>query len=189
MSRPTLQIIIASTRPGRAGATIASWFESVATSQGSYDVKLVDLKELDLPLFNEPNHPMRGEYIFDDTKKWSATVSRADAFVFVMPEYNHSFNASLKNAIDYLHREWNYKPVSFVSYGGVSGGMRAVQSLKPTLTALGMYPLAEQVAIPAFQQYLDDNGIFQPAAGLDDVAKSMLSNLARWTEAMKVLRP
>ena len=173
MSRPTLHIIIASTRPGRVGPAIAAWFEGVAKEQGSFDVAV--------------GHPMTGVYAFDDTKKWSASVTRADAFVFVMPEYNHSFNAALKNAIDFLHREWNYKPVAFVSYGGISAGTRAVQSLKPTLTALSMFPLAEQVAIASHQQYLAD-GVFHAAAGLDDVAQSMLGNLARWTSAMASLR-
>ena len=187
MSRPTLHIIIASTRPGRVGPAIAAWFEGVAKEQGSFDVAVIDLKEFNLPIYNEPGHPMTGVYAFDDTKKWSASVTRADAFVFVMPEYNHSFHAALKNAIDFLHREWNYKPVAFVSYGGISAGTRAVQSLKPTLTALSMFPLAEQVAIASHQQYLAD-GVFHAAAGLDDVAQSMLGNLARWTSAMASLR-
>jgi NAD(P)H-dependent FMN reductase len=188
MSRPRLHVIIASTRPGRIGPSIATWFEGVAQDQGSFDVDVVDLKEVDLPNFNEPNHPMMQEYTFEKTQKWAASVARADAFVFVMPEYNHSFNAAIKNAIDYLRREWNYKPVAFVSYGGVSAGTRAVQSIKPVLTALGMFPLADQVAIAGPHQFLDEHGVFEPATALDDVAKTMLVELARWTQAMKSLR-
>ncbi len=188
MSRPVLQIVIASTRPGRVGPTIASWFAGVAKSQGAFDVEVIDLKEVNLPLFDEPGHPMRGEYVHEHSKQWSATVARADAFVFVMPEYNHSYNAAIKNALDYLHHEWTHKPVAFVSYGGVSAGTRAVQALKPTCTALRMFPLPEQVAIPAFQQHLDDDGVFHPAAGLDDAATGMLNSLAAWTDAMKPLR-
>jgi hypothetical protein len=115
---PTLQIIIASTRPGRVGLPVARWFESRARTHGGLDVEVVDLAEIDLPFVDEPNHPRLRQYTQQHTKDWSAKVDAADAFVFVMPEYNYGFNAPLKNAIDYLHQEWLYKPVGLVSYGG-----------------------------------------------------------------------
>jgi NAD(P)H-dependent FMN reductase len=160
----------------------------VAKTNGAFEIDVIDLKAVDLPLFDEPGHPMRGEYLNEHSKAWAARVAAADAFVFVMPEYNHSYVAPLKNALDYLHHEWNYKPVAFVSYGGVSAGTRAVQALKPVCTALRMFPLPEQVAIPAFQQFLDDDGVFHPAAGLDESAEAVLAGLLRWTQAMATLR-
>src|ERR1700760_4656272 len=116
-TRPTLLIIVASTRPGRIGLPVAEWFEARALGQGDFDIDLADLKEIDLPFFDEPKHPRLGEYEHQHTKDWRPGAAAADAFVFVMPEYNFGFTAPLKNAIDFLSREWNYKPVGLVSYG------------------------------------------------------------------------
>src|SRR4051794_37691276 len=119
---PVLQTIVVSTRPGRAGLPVAQWFHDYARQHGKFAAELVDLAEVDLPLFDEPSHPRLRHYQHDHTRQWSARVARADAFVFVTPEYNHATPPSLVNAIDYLVHEWAYKPVGFVSYGGVSGG-------------------------------------------------------------------
>jgi NAD(P)H-dependent FMN reductase len=105
---PRLQIVIASTRPGRVGPVIAQWFHGFATKHGQYDPQLVDLAELGLPLYDEPNHPMRRQYTKEHTKAFSALVKAADATVFVSPEYNYSPPPSLVNAIDYLFWEWQY---------------------------------------------------------------------------------
>ena len=113
-----------SRRP-RKGPAVAAWFEQVAREQGKFEVEPIDLKAVNLPLLDEPEHPRLRRYKHEHTKAWSATVQRADAFVFVTPEYNFSMPPSLVNAVDYLVHEWNYKPVGFVSYGGVSGGLRA----------------------------------------------------------------
>ena len=107
-----LEIIVASTRPGRVGPSVAHWIESEAAAHGGFDeVEVVDLAEVNLPFMNEPHHPRLGRYTHQHTRDWSAKVAEADAFVFVMPEYNYGYNAELKNAIDYLHSEWQYKPV------------------------------------------------------------------------------
>ena len=106
MSRPILQIVIGSTRPGRVGLPVAEWFDEAAVSHGGFDVEVVDLADVGLPFFDEPRHPRSGQYDHEHTKRWSAIVDRADAFVFVVPEYNHGFNAEIKNALDFLHREW-----------------------------------------------------------------------------------
>jgi NAD(P)H-dependent FMN reductase len=127
---PKLHVILASTRPGRAGEPIADWFVERAAAHGAFDVELVDLAEVALPFMDEPNHPRLRRYTHEHTKAWSARVDSADAFVFVTPEYNYGLTAPLKNAIDYLHFEWQHKPVGFVSYGGVAAGTRAVQMLK-----------------------------------------------------------
>ena len=185
---PTLAVIICSTRPGRIGLPIATWFSSVATAKGTFDVELVDLKAVDLPLFDEPNHPMLADYTHDHTKRWSAIVGRADAFVFVVPEYNHSFNAAIKNAIDFLHVEWQHKPVGFVSYGGVSGGTRAVQALKPICAALRMVPSVAAVILPFPQAHLDEEGTFIGDDLMAGAANGMLDELSRWTGALETLR-
>ena len=120
-----------------------------------------------LPLFDEPKHPRLQQYAHQHTKDWSASVSRADAFVFVTPEYNHSFPASLKNALDYLSMEWADKPVGLASYGGVSAGLRAATALKPILAALRMVPVVEAVSVPFFTEHIGAGGEFTPNPQLE----------------------
>lgn len=177
MSKPVLQVIVASTRPTRVGDAVGSWIADIARAQGGFDIEVVDLAEVDLPLFNEPNHPTTGDYVHDHTKRWSAMVSRAQAFVIVTPEYNHSFPASLKNALDYLSREWKYKAVGFVSYGGVSAGLRSVIQLKPVVAALRMVPVTDAVSVPFVAQRVDADGAFSGDDVLDASAKRMLDEL------------
>src|SRR3979411_368220 len=125
-----LEIIVASTRPNRVGMPVAQWTDAEARTHGGFDeIELVDLAGGNLPFMNEPHHPRLGNYVHQHTRDWSAKVSEADAFVFVMPEYNYGYSAPLKNAIDYLHTEWFYKPVGLVSYGGVSAGTPAAQMI------------------------------------------------------------
>jgi NAD(P)H-dependent FMN reductase len=188
MSRPVLQVVAASTRPGRKGIAVARWVQQLAEAHGGFDVELVDLAEVGLPLLDEPNHPRLQQYVLPSTKAWSATVARADAFVFVTPEYNHSFPASLKNALDHLHAEWADKAAGLVSYGGVSAGLRAATALKPVLTALRMIPAVEAVAIPFFTQFLDDEETFAPNSELEAGGKAMLDELVRLTGALGTLR-
>lgn len=185
---PRLQVIVASTRPGRIGRSVADWFLPVAKAHGGFEVELVDLAEVALPMFDEPRHPRLGQYEHQHTKDWSATVSRADAFVFVMPEYNHGFNAALKNALDYLAREWAHKPVGAVSYGGVAAGTRAWQLLKPVLTVLKMTPVVESVHIPFVHDRTDEDGHFVGGDELEAAARAMLDELVRLTEALRPLR-
>jgi NAD(P)H-dependent FMN reductase len=184
-----LKIIIASTRPGRIGLTVGEWFENHSKEHGGFDdIELVDLAEVDLPFMNEPHHPRLGTYTHQHTRDWSAKVAEADAFVFVMPEYNFGYNGELKNAIDYLHREWQYKPVGFVSYGGVSAGTRAVVMTKQVVAPLKMTPLTEAVSIPFVTQFLDDEGAIQANETMEGAAKAMLDELLRYTKALAPLR-
>ena len=115
-------------------------------------------------------------------------VSAGDAYVFVMPEYNHGFSAPLKNALDYLYKEWEYKPVGFVSYGGISGGTRAVQMIKQVVTTFRMFPVAEAVNIPYVATYMDAGGNFRAPDGLEVAANKMLDVMARLTEALAPMR-
>jgi NAD(P)H-dependent FMN reductase len=186
---PNLTIIIGSTRPGRAGAAIAQWFAARAKDHGGFDVTLVDLEEVGLPLLDEPNHPRQRQYTRQHTKDWSAIIDAADAFVFVTPEYNNGYPAALKNAIDYLHHEWRNKPVGFVSYGGVAAGTRAVQQLKQVVTALRMLPVYDSVNIPFHAQLIDSDRVLQPNEVMEKAADTMLDELVRTEAALRPLRP
>ncbi|MFB6770728.1 NADPH-dependent FMN reductase [Streptomyces sp. NPDC056337] len=184
-----LEIIVASTRPGRLGPSVARWVESEAVAHSGFDeIEVVDLAEVNLPFMNEPHHPRLGRYTHQHTRDWSAKVAEADAFVFVMPEYNYGYNAELKNAIDYLHTEWQYKPVGMVSYGGVSAGTRAAQMIKQVVTTLKMTPVFEAVSIPFVQQFLDEDRRLLPNEVMTSSAKAMLDELVRVTEALRPLR-
>jgi NAD(P)H-dependent FMN reductase len=167
-----------STRPGRAGVPIAEWFAVCARAHGAFDLEIIDLAEVDLPFMDEPNHPRLRRYVHDHTKAWSARVDAADAFVFVTPEYNYGFTAPLENPIDYLHEEWQHKPVGFVSYGGVAAGTRAVQKLKQVVTTLKMVPLVEAVSIPFHPQFIDEDGVVQANDVMEQAAAAMLAELA-----------
>jgi NAD(P)H-dependent FMN reductase len=185
----TLQIIIASTRPGRVGLPVAGWFAERARDHDAFDdVDVVDLAELGLPFMDEPNHPRLRRYEHQHTRDWSERVDAADAFVLVTPEYNHSFNAPLKNAIDYLHHEWHYKPVGFVSYGGIAAGTRAMQALKPVLAALRMTPVVEAVNVPFVGQFITEDETFEPNDVLEQAAQDMLAELGRAEAALRPLR-
>jgi NAD(P)H-dependent FMN reductase len=185
---PTLQIIVASTRPGRVGLPVADWFAARARAHGAFEIDVVDLAELGLPFMDEPNHPRLRRYEHQHTKDWSARVDAADAFAFVTPEYNHSYNAPLKNAIDFLHQEWEYKPVGFVSYGGIAAGTRALQALKPVVSALKMTPVIDAVNIPFVRQFVNDEEIFVPNEVLEQAADAMLNELDRVQAALRPLR-
>jgi NAD(P)H-dependent FMN reductase len=182
-----LLVVIASTRPGRVGKRVGDWFAGEARTHGGFEVEVADLAELALPFLDEAAHPRLQSYEHDHTKQWSALVESADAVVFVMPEYNYSFTAPLKNAIDFLHNEWAYKPVSFVSYGGMSGGIRAVQMLKQVVTTLRMVPVVEAIAIPMVFAMLDE-AAFTPNDIVAGSVKPMLDELGRVATALAPLR-
>ncbi|UYM05025.1 NADPH-dependent FMN reductase [Solicola gregarius] len=184
---PKLSIIIASTRPGRFGPTAAAWFSERATAHGGFEVETVDLATLDLPLLDEPQHPSFGAYTKPHTQAWSAIVDSSDAFVFVLPEYNYSLPASLKNAVDYLFAEWAYKPVGFVGYGVLAAGTRAVEATKQVMTALRMMPASRSVAI-SLSEHVDEDGALRPTPEMDDTAEAMLDEILRLSHALATLR-
>jgi NAD(P)H-dependent FMN reductase len=186
---PNLTIIIGSTRPGRAGLPIATWFAERARAHGGFDVSLVDLAVIDLPMYDEPDHPRLRRYRNRHTKDWSAIIDAADAFAFVTPEYNHGYPASIKNAIDYLHEEWSCKPVGFVSYGGVSAGTRAVQQLMQVICAVGMRPVEAAVHIPFHTQFFDEERRLQANEIMEVAAVAMLDDLVRTEAVVRPLRP
>jgi NAD(P)H-dependent FMN reductase len=180
MAKPTLQIIIGSTRPGRVGKPVADWFHEHAVKHGGFEAELIDLAEVNLPLLDEPRHPRFAEYEHEHTKAWSRRISAGDAYVFVVPEYNHGYNAATKNAIDYLNHEWTDKPVGFVSYGGIAAGTRAVEMLIQVVSVLGMVPLPIQVNIPLIGERMTADHRFTANEVLDNSAQAMLAQLSRW---------
>lgn len=185
---PKLYVVAVSTRPGRGGFPLSTWIFERAKAHGAFAVELIDLKEENLPMFDEPRHPRLRQYEHEHTKRWSAKIEAADAFVFVTPEYDHGTPPSLINALVYLAHEWAHKPVGFVSYGGPAGGTRAVQMVKPMLAALKMVVLVESVMAPLFASSIDENGVFNASDLQEAGAQAMLDALAQWTKALVAMR-
>jgi NAD(P)H-dependent FMN reductase len=183
-----LHTVICSTRPGRVGPAVAHWFHDVAQRHGRFDCELIDLAEFDLPVYDEPHHPKLQRYENEHTKRWSASVSAADAYVFVTPEYNYGPSPAFVNAIDYVFKEWNYKPCGFVSYGGVSGGLRAAQMERLIATNVKMMPLFEGVSVQMVTRQLDTDGRFTPNESIQNSASTMLDELVRWAEGLRTIR-
>ena len=182
-----LHTIVASTRPGRVGPSIAQWFNDFAAEHGKFDPVLVDLADFNLPIFDEPEHPRLRNYHHAHTRAWSESVASADAFVFVTPEYNYGPPPSLLNALNYLALEWNYTPAGFVSYGGISGGMRAVQVTKQILTTFKVMPVPEGVPMPMVFPNLE-NGKLKAPDIYKTSAATMLDEMHKWAESLKALR-
>lgn len=182
-----LNIVVASTRPGRVGRPVADWFEGVARAHGAFDVHMADLADFGLPVYDEPKHPRMQQYEHAHTRRWSESVAAADAFALVTPEYNFGPTPALLNALNYLYNEWTYKPAGFVSYGGISGGIRAAQVTKLTLTTLKIVPMVEQVTIPMVSERVKD-GRFEAAEVHEKSGHAMLTELHRWAEALKPMR-
>ena len=183
-----LNIIVTSTRPGRIGPAIARWVHEHAVATGGFDARLVDLADFNLPIYDEPKHPRLQDYAHDHTRRWSESVDAADAFVFVTPEYNSGPTPALTNALNYLFKEWEYKPAAFVSYGGISGGMRGVSSVRGLFPVLRMMPIPDGVPLPSVFDQIGDDGVFTPKDVNVRSADRMLSELLRWAEALRPMR-
>jgi NAD(P)H-dependent FMN reductase len=182
-----IMIIVGSVRPGRIGLPIARWVEQHAQAREDVEVDFVDLAELALPLMDEPNHPRLQQYTHPHTVAWSERVQAADAIILVTPEYNYSYSPALKNALDYLHREWWRKPVGYVSYGGVSGGTRGVVALTVVTSALGMVRTGAAVEINFAGQHIHD-GVFEPTEKEITILGHVLDELGPLSEALAPLR-
>ena len=180
-------IIVGSVRPGRIGLPIAEWVREHAETESDFEIDFVDLAELALPFMDEPNHPRLRQYTQPHTIAWSERVDAADAFIFVTPEYNHSFSPALKNAFDYLNQEWWRKAVGFVSYGGVSGGSRGVVAFEPAFTTLGLVKTGANVEIP-FAAAMVAEGVFTPTEKEQAILHKVIAELEELTGALKPLR-
>lgn len=183
-----LQTIICSTRPGRIGPSIAVWFNEYAAAHGRFDCNIVDLAEANLPVYDEANHPSMQKYEHEHTKAWSRSVADADAYVFVLPEYNYCPPPAFFNALNYVYREWNYKPCGFVSYGGASGGLRSAQLAKQLVTTLKMMPMTEGVMVQMAWSLLDESRKFQANSSHESSSTAMLNELEKWAGALKTIR-
>jgi len=182
-----LTIIIGSVRPGRVGPTVAAWFEGVAKEHGAFDVTLIDLADVGLPLLDEREHPVKQHYEHEHTKRWSAIVADADAFVFVTPEYDYFAPASLVNAVQFLSKEWAHKAAAIVSYGGISGGLRSTQMLRLLLSNVNMHALKDSVSIQFVARHIE-HGVLVPPDHAHHSATAMLTELYKWADALKTLR-
>jgi len=168
---------------------IAQWITDLANSHGSFEAELLDLGEINLPLMNEAIHPIMKQYEHDHSKQWSAKIEEADAFIFVTAEYDYSYPASLKNALEYLVHEWAYKAAGIVSYSaGPYAGVRAVMSLKADLISLKTIGLGEMVNIPLYNQFINEEGVFIPDEKLIASSKIMFDQLVRWTKGLKAIK-
>jgi NAD(P)H-dependent FMN reductase len=183
-----LHIVVGSVRPGRGGIKVAEWLYELAKKDGSLNVEIIDLAAVNLPLMDEPNHPRLQKYTQQHTRDWSALIDRADAFLFVSPEYNYSIPASLKNALDYLSVEWSNKPAALATYGGVSGGLRAAQHLKDVLGAFNSVILNEAVVAPFYLNQIVE-GVFEPTEVQVEAAKGVLKKLKEWHVILEPVRP
>lgn len=180
-----LNVIIGSTRPGRVGPTIGQWVAEAARKHGRFEVELVDLADFELPLLDEAAHPMKQAYEKDTTKRWSASAAAANAFVFVTPEYDFFPPASLINAVQVLSKEWGGKAAGVVSYGGVSGGLRAAQVLRQLIGNVNIHALPQTVPVPFFPQYIGEDGAFRPNEQMEDGLRTMLDAVWTWTSLLR----
>jgi NAD(P)H-dependent FMN reductase len=183
-----LNVVTVSTRPTRVGPKIAAWFIERARAHAGFTVAPVDLAEVALPVYDEPEHPRLRRYVHEHTKRWSAIVDAADAFAFILPEYNYFAPPSLVNAFDFVLHEWGYKPCAMISYGGVSGGTRSAQMAKLHATSLKMMPIPEAVSIPFAAKLINAEGVFDPGTTQDAPAKLVLDELHKWAAALAPLR-
>ncbi|MCC6751523.1 MAG: NAD(P)H-dependent oxidoreductase [Deltaproteobacteria bacterium] len=181
-----LAIIIGSTRPGRKAEAVARWVHEIAKKRREAEFELVDIKDFDLPLLDEPVPPSMGQYSRPHTKAWAAKIGSFDGYVFVTPEYNHGTSGALKNAIDYLYREWNNKAAGFVGYGSV-GGTRAVEQLRLVMGELQVADVRAQVALSLFTDF-EDFTTLKPGPHHEAAVNAMLDQLIAWSGALRPLR-
>src|SRR5882724_8013508 len=181
-----IAIIIGSTRPGRKGEAVAEWVYEIAQKRSDAEFELVDIKDFNLPLLDEPLSPAIGQYSKPHTKVWARKIGSFDGYVFVTPEYNHGISGALKNAIDFLFAEWNNKAARFVSYGGVSGA-RAVEHLRLVLAEVQFATVRLQVLLSMYTDF-ENFSVFKPDARKETSVNEMLDQLIAWGGALKTLR-
>lgn len=184
-----LVIVVGSVREGRFGPVVASWVAEQADAHGGFDVEVVDLAEVDVPLSLPAASP---KYAGDDYPRpagmaaLTSALESADAFIMVTPEFNHSYPASLKAAIDWHFTQWTAKPVAFVSYGGASGGRHAVLHLENVLTELHAVSIRDGLAFPNYFNTWQDGRPLDPEA--PGYAKTLLEQLSWWAGALRTAR-
>jgi NAD(P)H-dependent FMN reductase len=181
-----IAVILGSTRPGRNGEAVARWVYEIAKKRIDAEFEFVDIKNFNLPLLDEPVPPSQGQYSNEHTKVWSAKIDSFDGYIFVTAEYNHGIPGALKNAIDYLYKEWNNKAAGFVGYGS-AGGVRAVEQLRLVMAELQVADVRAQVAVSIITEF-EDFRIFKPASYQEELVNNMLDQVISWGRALKFLR-
>lgn len=181
-----LAVILGSTRRGRFGPTVAAWFIDQARRRGDMDVDVIDLAELRLPW--ELDGRKDGTYVSPEVLEYATRIDAADAFVIVTPEYNRGYPAPLKLAIDTVYSEWNAKPVGFVSHGGQSGGLRAVEQLRLVFVELHAVTIRDGLCFPNAREQFDRSGALRDTEGAAVAAKLLLDQLTWWAEALRTAR-
>ena len=181
-----IAIIVGSTRPGRKAEVVAKWAYEIARKRDDAEFEVVDIKDFNLPLLDEPMPPALGQYTHAHTKTWSAKIASFDAFVFVTPEYNHATSGALKNAIDFLYNEWVNKVAGFIGYGGASG-TRAVENLRLVMGQLEVATVRAQVGLSLFTDF-ENLTVFKPAPMHEGEVNTMLDQVIVWGRAFKTLR-
>ena len=179
-------IILGSTRPNRNGEQVAKWVYELAKKRNDAEFELIDIKDYNLPLLDEPIPPSQGKYSQPHTKRWAAKIDTFDAYIFVTPEYNHSTSGALKNAIDFLYREWNNKVAGFVSYGS-AGGVRAVEHLRLVMAEIQIADVRAQVSLSLMTDF-ENFSTFKPAASHERTANRLFDQVIAWGEAMRSVR-
>ena len=165
---------------------MAKWVYEIAQTRSDAEFELVDIKDFNLPLLDEPMSPTMGQYTHQHTKDWSAKIASFDAYVFVTPEYNHATSGALKNAIDFLYNEWVNKAAGFVGYGGASG-TRAVENLRLIMGELQVADVRAQVGLSLFTDF-ENFSVFKPAPQQEKSVNAMLDQVIAWGGALKTLR-
>lgn len=188
MERFRVAVIVGSVREGRFGTTVSDWFAGRAAERADVSVDVIDLAEVGLPLRFPAFGSQPGPEADRALQQVTPRLTAADAFVVVTPEYNHSFPASLKNLIDWHTTEWHAKPVGFVSYGGLSGGLRAVEHLRTVFAELHAATIRETVSFHSAWERFDAQGAPVDAAGPNAAAKTMLDQLMWWAHALREAR-
>ena len=183
-----IKIIIGSTRPGRFGVKPTEWLLELTKEHPNTTFELVDLQEVNLPLLDEAQPALSGQYQQEHTKAWAKVIGEADGFIFVTPEYNHATSPALLNAVDFLFAEWNFKPAAFVSYGAGAGGARGVENLRTALTNVHVFNLNDHVAFVNYWTQLDQDGKLQPTEAQTAAAHALLANIDYWAGVMKDAR-
>ncbi|MFI0898445.1 NADPH-dependent FMN reductase [Streptomyces sp. NPDC020983] len=181
-----IALILGSTRPGRRGDQIAAWALEAARAHGGADYELIDLADHDLGNLDEPGNPNFQQYRHDHTRAWGALIDSFDGYVFLVPEYNHSYPGALKNALDYVYREWNDKAAGIISYGGWVAGARAAEALRLVLAELQVATVRAQPTISTHPSF--HTGTFVPQQGLDTAVGGMLDQVIAWSGALRGVR-
>jgi NAD(P)H-dependent FMN reductase len=179
-------IILGSTRPRRNGEAVARWVYDIAKRRTDAEFEYVDIKDYNLPLLDEPVPPSQGVYSKEHTKVWAAKITSFDAFVFVTAEYNHGVPGALKNAIDFLYKEWNNKVAGFVGYGS-AGGVRSVEQLRLVMAETQVATVRAQVQLSLITDF-ENFSVFKPAPNQEKSVNTMLDQVISWGTALKTLR-